>query len=340
MPTSFKSPFGRPDKRKPITDREWLSYTLPKKKVGFKTSIEEPAWPERYFDTQENVTYNLLDYLYNSEYLTPENFLSKVENGTLDKITDKNMKDMGWYIRSNLPDYEEKEIKNEKGEKVKEFKIPISIFDTNAANEIARFIGDNPELYHRLVNLPEDNITRIALLTALSNTFNTTPTEETLDPLTNFEREVNEPLVGNELNYSRFLIREALGNLARRGINIIGEDHSPFVKAQPGDVTAHAPMQGLSQQKDPYTRSTYAKLQKQVLSKLQNYDKNPRYFNIMKKWHLSPFGDSMLGVNQFSLTIEQMKQILKDFEQEDRNQQIENSEQFQGYQPKEYTRLA
>lgn len=339
LPNTYTGPLGRPSSY-PITKKEWIGYTMPQKLngvIGFGIK-EPPNSGTDYYDNRDNVTYNLLEYLYKTGYLTPENFFQKIENGYLDKPKEEeDIKNMGSYLRYNMPDYEE--VINDDG--INESKIPINMFSTESANEIARFIGDNPELYRRLSNLPEDNLTSIALNTALSNVFSASPSKElTSDAITDLEEVTNAPLIGDTPNYQKFLIREALGNLARRGINIIGEDHSPFVKAQHGDVTVHAPMQGLSQQRDPYTKNTYARLQKQVLSKLQDYNKNPRYFNIMKKWHLSPFGDSMLGVNKFSLTIEQMKQILKDFEQEDKNQQIENSKNFQGYQPQSYSEVA
>lgn len=109
-------------------------------------------------------------------------------------------------------------------------------------------------------------------------------------------------------------------NHARRGINVVD-----------GKLTPHAHLQGISQQKDPKTANTWNSLYGQVMRRLNQYRSNPRYLNVMKKWEVSPFGDDMLGYNSPMLTIEQMRQILEDLNQEDRNYEIENSPQFQGY---------
>ena len=121
--------------------------------------------------------------------------------------------------------------------------------------------------------------------------------------------------------YPRFIGRRALWNHIRRGIN----------PEEAGGGTPVAVLQALSQQRDLKTSRQYFNLYEKIKTKLQQYKTNPYYLNVMQSWELSPWGDSLIGANDPTLTIEQMQQILKDFEQADTYQEIESSPQFQGY---------
>lgn len=137
-----------------------------------------------------------------------------------------------------------------------------------------------------------------------------------MDPrLAKLENWVNSA-VGDPGEYSK---RYSLATLARRGMNIVKDKNGNLVPTPQGVV------QGISQQRDPATKEQYAQLKNQVLSRLAMYKDNPRYLNVMKKWHLSPKGDGLTGINKFSLTIEQMNDILNDFDNEDRLQRLDNS---------------
>ena len=187
--------------------------------------------------------------------------------------------------------------------------------ESQATDQIAKYLFNlsNPEeklkkLYPELDPDPKDHSDFVEANRAMAKAI-----LGRLAELKEQDRKDNEYYYKVEI--PQWIIRHAM-----RGVNVVNGKLVPF-----------APLQGISQRISPKTKKEWAQLHGQVMQRLNQYKSNPRYLNVMKKWELSPFGEDMLGFNKPMLTIEQMRQILEDLNQEDRNYEIENSPQFQGY---------
>ena len=144
---------------------------------------------------------------------------------------------------------------------------------------------------------------------------NTLPASAIMDPrLSKIEMWVNS--APNPEEYAR---RYSIAVMAKRGMNVVKDKDGTLVPTPQGVA------QAISQQRDPKTREQYNALRTKLFNRLAQYKTNPRYLNIMRRWHLSPSGDSLTGTNLPSLTIEHMQNILKEFDAEDRYSDLDNS---------------
>ena len=203
----------------------------------------------------------------------------------------------------------------------------LSYFDDNLKNKLVSEYGIDPTKADMVVDSIKSHIT---------DSYIDLP--EVVKPVSGIKEEKYAPIgaisaMNNMLlndddpTYNDYEKMQTRNAFMRRGLNAT-------VPNENGEqiFTPMAVAQSLSQQKDPEYREIWNKKWGQLKERLQKYKDNPRYFNVMKRWLLSPYGDSFKGTNKPSLTIEQMDNILNEFDREDEYNDIENLPRFQGMQ--------
>lgn len=285
--------------KNPQANYYWQQVLEPPKEKNKEEIIQRPTAEE--IEKRHKVKKEVLNDLKNSDINT---FLGKhVYGDTGNAFFDREI--VHEFMRSYDLDYFDDKLKDKL---VTEYGIPPTKADmvaTAIKSHITKSHIDVPEVVKPVSGMEEEKYAPIDALAAMN------------DKLLN----------DTNLTYTDYEKMQTLKAFMRRGINAT-------VPNENGEqiFTPMAVAQSLSQQNDPEYKDIWNEKWNQFNERLQQYKANPRYFNVMKRWLLSPYGDSFKGTNKPSLTIEQMDNILNEFDREDEYNSIENLPGFQGIQ--------
>lgn len=172
--------------------------------------------------------------------------------------------------------------------------------------------GTDWETVHKIDGLPEWQPEKSELdlqLEQLQNNAGTYNFKDVKDPI------AKSILQGNDLDQA---------SLVRRGMTYM---------VDPDDISKkvwvpYAPVVAMSEQiQQP---RMYNKYKQKLQAKLLDYEKHPEYFNVMKRWRITPYNFNIDDQEvEGSLTIWQMDQILKELARAEQLRQIENNPTFQ-----------
>lgn len=327
MPQKFRNPFGSVAmEQEQIDPFKWIQYTLPTGNALDTTDFQlKSKLP--YIKQLNNLGLDIKDPIQKALFIgtfgvpnweTLEKYYSNSADykNAINNITERINAELLFSDPEGKLTPEEKKQKFENEFKDERKKLVLQLVSSHP--ESWKYISEradlkNPEIQNLLavMDLPSDRLKELPQKIL----------DARLDGKDNIARQVKQ-----EEDAFEPIGRRALWNHIRRGIN----------PEEDGGRTPLAVLQALSQQRDPKTSKQYFNLYEKIKTKLQYYKTNPYYLNVMQSWELSPWGDSLIGANDPTLTIEQMQHILEEFDRADKYQEIESLPQIQGTAPMTY----
>lgn len=120
-------------------------------------------------------------------------------------------------------------------------------------------------------------------------------------------------------------------SLARRGFTMALNSTRKAPAGSPESAVDFVPyateIASYEQKKHP---EHYSNVKDELFNELSKYEEHPEYFDVMKRWRLTPRGNNLYGLENDSLTTWQMRRILDELKQaEKRRRNIENSPYYQ-----------